>query len=117
MAWINYLRVPAALSGLLLLVWFPLILRLRTRYHASTTLSASPFLWHWLAVTGVLFLAVGRRAGAAGPRPAATRRPARSRARTARTARAAALTSGVCGEVVPEGEQVTGAMRDLPRNG
>jgi hypothetical protein len=56
-AWINYLRVPAALSGLLLLVWFPLILRLRTRYQASTTLSASPFLWHWLAVTGVLFLA------------------------------------------------------------
>ncbi len=25
--WINYLRVPAALSALLLLVWFPLILR------------------------------------------------------------------------------------------
>lgn len=54
--WINYLRVPAALSGLLLLVWFPLILRLRTRYQASTTLSPDPFLWHWLAVTGVLFL-------------------------------------------------------------
>ena len=54
--WINYLRVPAALSGLLLLVWFPLILRLRTRYQASTTLSPSPFLWHWLAVTGALFL-------------------------------------------------------------
>jgi hypothetical protein len=55
-AWINYLRVPAALSGLLLLAWFPLILRLRTRYQASTTLSPSPFLWHWLAVTGALFL-------------------------------------------------------------
>jgi hypothetical protein len=55
--WINYLRVPAALSGLLLLVWFPLILRLRTRYQASTTLSPDPYLWHWLAVTGVLFLA------------------------------------------------------------
>jgi len=54
--WINYLRVPAALSGLLLLVWFPLILRLHTRYHASTTLSADPYLWHWLGVTGVLFL-------------------------------------------------------------
>jgi len=56
MPWINYLRVPAALSGLLLLVWFPLILRLRTRYHASTTLSPDPYLWHWLAVTGALFL-------------------------------------------------------------
>ena len=54
--WINYLRVPAALSGLLLLVWFPLILRLRTRYQASTTLSPEPYLWHWLAVTGALFL-------------------------------------------------------------
>lgn len=54
--WINYLRVPAALSGLLLLVWFPLILRLRTRYQASTTLSPAPYLWHWLAVTGALFL-------------------------------------------------------------
>ena len=55
--WINYLRVPAGLSGLLLLVWFPLILRLHTNYHASTTLSPDPFLWHWLAVTGALFLA------------------------------------------------------------
>jgi hypothetical protein len=55
-SWINYVRVPAALSGLLLLVWFPLILRLRSPYHASTTLSADPYLWHWLAVTGTLFL-------------------------------------------------------------
>ena len=54
--WINYLRVPAGLSGLLFLVWFPLILRLHTNYQASTTLSPDPFLWHWLAVTGVLFL-------------------------------------------------------------
>ena len=54
--WINYVRVPAALSGLLLLVWFPLILRLRSPYHASTTLSADPYVWHWLAVTGALFL-------------------------------------------------------------
>ena len=54
--WINYLRVPAGLSALLLLVWFPLILRLHTHYQASTTLSPNPFLWHWLAVTGALFL-------------------------------------------------------------
>jgi hypothetical protein len=54
--WINYVRVPAALSGLLLLMWTPLILRLRTRYHASTTLSENPYLWHWLGVTGALFL-------------------------------------------------------------
>jgi hypothetical protein len=54
--WINYIRVPAALSGLLLLVWFPLILRLQSPYHASTTLSADPYVWHWLAVSGALFL-------------------------------------------------------------
>jgi len=54
--WINYLRVPAGLSALLLLVWFPLILRLTSRYQQSTTLSPDPFLWHWLAVTGALFL-------------------------------------------------------------
>jgi hypothetical protein len=54
--WINYLRVPAGLSLLLLLVWFPLILRLHTSYQASTTLSPDPYLWHWLAVTGALFL-------------------------------------------------------------
>ena len=30
--------------------------RLGTDYHASTTLSPDPFLWHWLAVTGALFL-------------------------------------------------------------
>jgi len=54
--WVNYVRVPGALSGLLLLVWFPLILRLRSPYQASTGLSADPYAWHWLAVTGALFL-------------------------------------------------------------
>jgi hypothetical protein len=54
--WINYLRIPAALSGMLLLIWFPLIFRLPTRFPATTTLSLDPYLWHWLAVTGALFL-------------------------------------------------------------
>jgi hypothetical protein len=54
--WINYLRVPTALAGLLLLIWFPLIFRLPTGFPASTTLSLNPYLWHWLAVTGALFL-------------------------------------------------------------
>jgi hypothetical protein len=54
--WINYIRVPAALSALLLLLWLPLIFRLTASYHASTTLSPSPYVWHWLAVTGALFL-------------------------------------------------------------
>jgi hypothetical protein len=54
--WINYLRVPAVLSGILLLIWFPLILRLPTRFPATTALPLDPYLWHWLAVTGALFL-------------------------------------------------------------
>jgi hypothetical protein len=54
--WLNYLRVPSVLSGLLLLIWFPLIFRLPTRFPATTTLSLDPYLWHWLAVTGALFL-------------------------------------------------------------
>ena len=54
--WINYLRIPTALSGMLLLIWFPLIFRLPRRFTVTTTLSLDPYLWHWLAVTGALFL-------------------------------------------------------------
>jgi hypothetical protein len=67
--WINYLRVPVGLSGLLLLIWFPLIFRLPTRFPLATTLPLDPYLWHWLAVTGALFLlsatALALRLGAA----------------------------------------------------
>ncbi|WP_205315161.1 hypothetical protein [Nonomuraea lactucae] len=52
----NYVRVPAALSGLLLLMWFPLILGLsEDGYRRSTGLDTSPYLGRWLLVTGVLF--------------------------------------------------------------
>jgi hypothetical protein len=54
--WINFLRVPVALSGLLLLIWFPLIFRLPKHFQAYTTLSENPYIWHWLGVTGALFL-------------------------------------------------------------
>jgi hypothetical protein len=50
--------VPAGLSLLLLLVWFPLIARLSSsHYHQASGLSTAPYLWRWLAVTGVMFLA------------------------------------------------------------
>lgn len=55
--WINYLRVPAFLSGLLLLVWFPLVLRLAVPYPGDTGLSDSVYLGRWLAITGVAFAA------------------------------------------------------------
>ncbi|HUB41960.1 MAG TPA: hypothetical protein VMA72_24195 [Streptosporangiaceae bacterium] len=74
--WINYLRVPTALSGMLLLIWFPLILRLPAHFPVTTTLSLDPYLWHWLAVTGALYLlsaavlALRLRAGHRGMRKA-----------------------------------------------
>ena len=40
--WINYLRVPAVLSGLLLLIWFPLIFRLPARFPVTTDPVAQP---------------------------------------------------------------------------
>lgn len=53
--WINHVRVPAFLSGVLLLVWFPLIFALSTPYTGATGLSEGGYLGRWLAVTGVLF--------------------------------------------------------------
>jgi hypothetical protein len=53
--WLNHLRVPAVVSGVLLLVWSPLILRVPTAYQEASGLSAQPFLPRWLAVTAVLF--------------------------------------------------------------
>ncbi len=52
--WLNHLRMPAVISGLLLLVWSPLILRLETAYHTVSGMSDQPFLARWLAVTAAL---------------------------------------------------------------
>jgi hypothetical protein len=69
-AWVLYLRVPAVLSGLLLLVWFPLISgRVDERYRSATGMSADGFLARWLLITAALFggsallLALRRRPG------------------------------------------------------
>nr|WP_237527233.1 hypothetical protein [Streptomyces sp. SID2119] len=53
---VNFVRVPVFLSGLLLLIWFPLITR-RTerRYVAASGTSPDLYLSHWLLITGVLF--------------------------------------------------------------
>ncbi|MEU6763167.1 hypothetical protein ABZ916_11660 [Streptomyces sp. NPDC046853] len=75
--WINFVRVPAFLSGLLLLVWFPLVTGQVAGYESATALPAGVFLTRWLIVTGVLF------AGAALCRVLQVRR-ARRRARKQR---------------------------------
>ncbi|WP_327302138.1 hypothetical protein OG730_00160 [Streptomyces sp. NBC_01298] len=54
---VNYLRVPAFVSGVLFLVWWPLILRKGGRYTAYTALSADGFLARWLLITAALFAA------------------------------------------------------------
>ncbi|MDQ0717210.1 type IV secretory pathway TrbD component [Streptomyces luteogriseus] len=54
--WAMYVRVPAALSGLLLLVWFPLISGVvEERYRSATGLPQEVFLTRWLLITAVLF--------------------------------------------------------------
>jgi hypothetical protein len=53
---INYVRIPVAFSLLILLAFFPLILGLsEPQYHRASGLTTQPYLWRWLAVTGVLF--------------------------------------------------------------
>jgi hypothetical protein len=53
---VMYVRVPAAFSGLLLLVWFPLIGGMvDRRYRLATGLSPDGFLARWLLITAVLF--------------------------------------------------------------
>lgn len=56
---VNHVRVPAFLSGLLLLMWFPLITRQAERYEPYSGLSPDVFLGNWLLITAVLFLGSG----------------------------------------------------------
>lgn len=55
-ALINYIRVPAVISGILLLVYFPPILGLTDRnYVAATGHQPSAYARNWLLITAVLF--------------------------------------------------------------
>ena len=82
---INYVRVPAGLSGLLLLVFFPLILgRSTAKLEQVSGAPAPDYLARWLLISGVLFAGSAalyvwrsRRAAAKPPRGAA---PATARA-------------------------------------
>lgn len=53
---LNHLRLPALLSGLLLLVWFPLVLsKAAASYESRSGLSTDVYLGRWVALTAVLF--------------------------------------------------------------
>ena len=57
---INHLRFPAAISGAMLLVYFPLILvRADGNYVRATGHHVTGFASRWLAITAGLFLASG----------------------------------------------------------
>ena len=76
---INHLRFPAAISGAMLLVYFPLILvRADGNYVRATGHHVTGFAGRWLAITAGLFLASGlvylvrvRASRARAPRPPA----------------------------------------------
>ncbi|MFE2129413.1 hypothetical protein [Streptomyces amritsarensis] len=83
---VNYVRVPAFVAGVLLLVWWPLILRRVDHFTAATGLPADGFLARWLLITAGLF------AGSAAVLLARTwqrTRPARRAARAQARARRA----------------------------
>jgi len=55
---ITYLRVPAIISGVLLLVWFPLILGLDSGpFERASGSSTDVYLSRWLLITAGLFAA------------------------------------------------------------
>jgi len=57
---VPYIRIPALLSGLLLLVFFPLILALGSgTFHAASGHYQGGYLARWLLATGVLFALSG----------------------------------------------------------
>lgn len=56
---IPFIRVPALLSGLLLLVFAPEILSIGPQYRLLTGLGQGIYLGRWLAATGVMFALSG----------------------------------------------------------
>lgn len=81
---VNHIRVPAFLSLLALLVYWPLISGSQSRYYTSATgLTADVFLTRWLLITAALFalsgilFAVGRLRRARAGRSRAGGRSAR----------------------------------------
>ena len=57
---LNYLRVPALLSGLLAVMFAPLVFRRSEEvYAAKAGLDQDPYLYRWLAITAVLFAVSG----------------------------------------------------------
>ncbi|MFF5701135.1 hypothetical protein ACFY7H_01260 [Streptomyces sp. NPDC012794] len=54
---VNHVRVPSFIAGVLLLVWWPLILHRVEHFTAATGLPSDGFLARWLLITAGLFAA------------------------------------------------------------
>ncbi len=52
---VNYVRVPVLLSVLLLVVWYPLVLRRVPGYRPATGLDPDVFLGRWLLLSAAFF--------------------------------------------------------------
>jgi hypothetical protein len=82
--WVNHIRAPVIISGILLAMFFPLIFRLsQARYVSLTGFNENVYIINWILVTGILFAASGgiyllrlwfgrRRAPVADVRPPVT---------------------------------------------
>jgi hypothetical protein len=58
-AWLNFVRVPAAVSGLLLLIFSPVILGKAASFEQKTGRSTDAYAGRWLLVTAILFACSG----------------------------------------------------------
>jgi hypothetical protein len=88
-----YVRVPAVISGILFLLFFPSILRLGDRtYHDASGLHQNVFLARYLITVGALFalsaLAYAVKPGAGSSAPRAGRTPRTRRRRPSASSRA-----------------------------
>jgi hypothetical protein len=54
-AWLNYVRFPATISAVLLLIFYPEISRRRTAQLRDSGMGNHGYLEHWLVLVGILF--------------------------------------------------------------
>lgn len=76
---VNYVRVPAFVSLVLLLVWYPLIFDRVGHYASYTALEPGVFMGRWLLVTAALFAASALCLAVRSVRTARGRRGGRAR--------------------------------------
>ncbi len=106
---VNFVRAPAMMSGLLLLVYFPSILGLNaSNYRADTSLGDGVYMSRWLLITAGLFLAsavtyalVVRRRSARRRTVARRRGPAGAGATAATTAPATSAPAATAAGPAP----------------